>query len=100
MSYMCGNPLANATRMTWEGAATTAQTVIPVPGGYVPGMNDVYVGGACLSKGDYADADGLSITLAKAMALGTQWRIVCYAPTSGVSFSPNAYVAKIALFVI
>ena len=84
MSYMCGNPLVTTARATTEGIATVAQTVIPISGGFSPGLCDVYVGGACLSKGDYDDSDGMSIVLAKAMALGTQYKIVCFNPTGNV----------------
>jgi hypothetical protein len=90
MSYMCGNPLLTTSRATTEGIATAAQTAIPINGGYVPGVVDVYVGGACLSKGDYSDSDGFTITLAKAMALGTQYRVVAFNPSGVV----GNYVAK------
>src|SRR5215472_18142665 len=80
MAYIAGNPLLSVARQLTEGAAQQGQNTIPIPGGMVPTMNDVFVGGACLSQGDYDDSDGAQIKLTKAMNAGTQFRVVSYAP--------------------
>jgi hypothetical protein len=78
MTYLAGGPIQQVARVTVENAATTGQVNIPVPGGFVPGMTDVYIGGACLSQGDYDDSDGAQIKLRNGMASGTQYRVVAF----------------------
>jgi hypothetical protein len=84
MAYIAGNPLLSVSRQVWEGAALGGQNAITIPGGCVPNMSDVFVGGACLSKGDFDDTDGLQIKLTKPMQSGTQYRVVTYAPGQSV----------------
>ncbi len=78
MGYLAGGPIQSVARVTVEAAASSQQVNIPVPGGFVPGMTDVYIGGACLSQGDYDDTDGMQIKLRNGMASGTQYRVVAF----------------------
>lgn len=79
MAYIAGDPQLTAARQLVEGAASAGQASIAVPGGFTPGMVDVAVGGAVLSKGDYDDTDGMTIKLAQPMSLNTQFRVVAWA---------------------
>jgi len=96
--YMTGDPLLTTTRVTVEGAATTNQTSIGIPGGFVPSYADVWVGGAMLSgtgaNKDYDDSDGMSIKLTTPMPLNTQYRVLVWAPGQAVSINPNLYLSK------
>lgn len=92
MSYIAGNPPQSVARQAWDGAATVqGQNVIPIPGGFAPGMCDVFVGGACLSRngspGDFDDSSGTQIVLTQPMTLGTAYRVVVYAPGATVNNS-------------
>lgn len=94
MAYLAGDPQLLVARQLVEGAASAGQTVIGVPGGFTPGMVDVFVGGAALSFGDYNDSDGMTIQLAQAMAAGTQYRVVAYSPNQTAFPSAANYVQK------
>src|SRR5579864_9570621 len=85
----------SVSRMTVEGAATSGQTIIGVPGGFTPGFTDVYVGGGCLNKGDYNDASGSQIVLAKGMATGTAFRVVAYNATTVINTGSLAIPASV-----
>ena len=80
MPYIAGDPIVQVSRQVTEGAAYDGQTSIPIPGGMVPTMNDVFVGGAALSQGDFDDSDAAQIKLAVSMQQGTQFRVVSYSP--------------------
>jgi hypothetical protein len=98
MGFLAGGPKAqnqSVSRMTVEGAATSGQTIIGVPGGFTPGFTDVYIGGAVLSQGDYNDSSGAQIVLNKQMAAGTQYRVVAYNATTVINTGSLAIPASI-----
>jgi hypothetical protein len=64
-------------------AANAGQAYFPVPGGVVPGLNIVAVGGALLSPGDFDDSDGLGILLAQPLAVGTQFQLYAMGYNTG-----------------
>lgn len=70
----------NVPRVTVEQDATAGQTTIVVPGGFLAGMTDVYIGGTLLQRGDYNDSDGQNIVLAKALSLGTSIKVYGWNP--------------------
>jgi hypothetical protein len=84
MSYIAGDPKSLGTRQVWEGAAVAGQKSITIPGGFVPGSCDVFVGGANLLSSDYVDSDGGQILLNTAMAAGTAYRVVVMPRFSGI----------------
>jgi hypothetical protein len=94
MSYIAGNPLLSQVRSLTEGVATAQQTAIPIIGGMVPGMSDVYVGGATLASGDYDDTSGTQIVLKKSMATGTQYRVVAWSPSNVVNNDLTGYLRR------
>jgi hypothetical protein len=78
MSYRGNQPLLAQAMAPYTGQATSGQSYIPVPGGVVPGMNIVGVGGAWLAPGDFSDLDGAGISLTVPMAAGTQWIVIAF----------------------
>lgn len=83
MGYLAGGPIASVNRTVTPGSALyDGQRQIAIPGGFQPGMTDVYVGGACIT--DYDDTDGMQIILSKGMQFGTEYRVVSYNPYAGV----------------
>jgi hypothetical protein len=98
MGFLAGGPKAqnqSVSRMTVEGAATSGQTIIGVPGGFTPGFTDVYIGGAVISQGDYNDSSGAQIILNKQMAAGTQYRVVAYNATTVINTGSLAIPASV-----
>ncbi len=90
MGYLAGGPIASVARTPVDGAATyNGQNSIPVPGGFQPGMTDVFVGGVRLSPGDFDDSDGMQVKLAKGMAAGTQYAVTAW-NGGGLSVQPVA----------
>lgn len=89
-TYRGNSPLLTSAFNRTPGQATDGQTYIVVPGGQIPGLNVVVVGGALLSGGpgggDYDDSDGLGINLARPMAAGTQYDVMSF--TGNTSFVP------------
>lgn len=90
MAYVGNQPLLAAAMAPYGVAAVAGQTYFPVPGGVVPGLNIVAVGGAMLSPGDFDDSDGLGINIAAAyptgVASGTQLQV--YAMSYNTSYVP------------
>jgi len=84
MAYLGNAPQFSTMRTLVEGQAYANQTEIPVPGGFTAGMDDVIIGGAVLSGGDYDDSNGMSIKLNQAMAAGTQYRVIAWTPNQTV----------------
>lgn len=84
MAYLGNTPQLSTMRTLVEGSAYQGQTEIPVPGGLTIGMNDVYVGGACLGTPDFDDTNGMSVKLKTAMSNGTQFKIVGWTPNQTV----------------
>lgn len=93
MSYIAGDPKSLGTRQVWEGAATAGQRSIVVPGGFVPGSCDVFVGGANLLSADYVDSDGGQILLNTGMVAGTAYRVVVMPRFSGIVQNTSRLVA-------
>lgn len=86
MTYRGNQPLLAAAMSPYSVVATDKQGYVPIPGGVVPGLNIVGVGGALLSPGDFDDSDGLGIALAVPMAAGTQFQL--YALSLNTSYVP------------
>lgn len=93
MSYIAGDPKSLGTRQVWEGAAVAGQRSITIPGGFVPGSCDVFVGGANLLSSDYVDSDGGQILLNTAMLAGTAYRVVVMPRFSGTVQNTSRLVA-------
>lgn len=84
-----GQPRFNGTiqsvaRAPYDGVAVATQASIVVPGGFLPGMVDVFVNGAALSPGDFDDTDGVQVKLTRPMQPGMQWRVVSFSPQMAV----------------
>src|SRR5213595_337800 len=83
MTYRGNQPLLAVAMAPYAVAANAGQAYFPVPGGVVPGLNIVAVGGALLSLGDFDDSDGLGILLTVPLAAGTQFQLYAMGYNTG-----------------
>lgn len=81
-SWQNALPSATLSLGNFTETAATAKTTFTVPGGYTIGSTFVYLNGSLLYPSEYTAANGSTIVLAAACAIGDEFRAVSYSSFS------------------